>query len=138
MDQEIIDFIKQNQVANICCVEDNKPYCFSCFYAPMNNEGYLVFKSSLDTRHADILEQYSEIAGTILPNELDPLAIRGIQFEGIAKEEDVVSLLQAATSYYIKYPMALTMSGKLWVVEIRSLKFTDNTKGFGYKNSWKK
>ena len=138
MDKEIIDFIKQNQVANICCVEDNKPYCFNCFYAPMNNEGYLVFKSSSDTKHADILERNHEIAGSILPNELDPLAIRGIQFQGIAKEEDVVSLLQAATAYYAKYPMAFAMPGKLWIVEIQSLKFTDNTKGFGYKNSWKK
>ena len=138
MDKEIIDFLKQNQVANICCVDGERPYCFSCFYVPMEKEGYLVFKSSSDTIHGDILERHSRVAGTILPNELNPLAIRGIQFEGRAVEEDVVSLLQAATVYYAKFPMALTMLGKLWIVEIQSLKFTDNTKGFGYKNLWKK
>ena len=138
MDQEINEFIRDNQVATICCVENGKPYCFSCFYVVMEKEGCIAFKSSFSTRHGSILEKNNNVAGAILPGEFDPSMIRGIQFEGTATEENEYSLYLAAAAYYSKYPVALAMPGKIWIVEFHSLKYTDNSKGFGYKNIWEK
>ena len=138
IDQEITEFINDNHVVTICCVENNIPYCFNCLYSVMEKEGCLVFKSSKDTRHVGILEDNNRIAGTILPDEFSMMAIRGIQFEGVAIANTDTSIIGATTSYYSKYPLALPMLGKLWIVEMTSIKFTDNTKGFGYKNIWKK
>ena len=134
--QEIIDFITNNQVATICGSADDTPYCFNCMYATTEKNGYLVFKSSPDTRHADILMHNNKVAGTILPEKFEPTAIRGIQFEGVAVLEDEDSLAPATSAYYAKYPIAMAMPGKIWIVELLSIKFTDNTKGFGYKRAW--
>ncbi len=138
IDEEIAEFLTGNQVATICCSEDNVPYCFSCFYTTMEKEKWIVFKSSFGTRHGEILNQNCMVAGTILPKELNPAVIQGIQFEGTAKTENEISILPAVTAYYLKYPVAMTMPGKVWVIELDSIKLTDNSKGFGYKCIWKK
>src|ERR1035438_4027773 len=118
IDREIIDFISENHVATICCSENNMPWCFNCLYSVIDAEGYLVFKSSLGTRHGGILENNNKIAGSILPDQFDASAIRGIQFEGIVMEESETSLQGVATAYYTKYPIAMTMQGKLWIIEL--------------------
>ena len=138
IDQEIIDFISDNHVATICCTENNTPWCFNCLYSILDTDGYLVFKSSLNTRHGILLENNNKIAGSILPDLFDASAIQGIQFEGVVIEDGESAISGAATAYYSKYPMAMPMPGKLWIIELKTLKFTDNTQGFGYKNSWKK
>ena len=137
IEKEINDFINNNLLATICCSTDNAPYCFNCMYATIEKDGYLVFKSSPDTKHTDILMHNNKVAGPILPKKFEATAIRGIQFEGIAVEDED-SLAPATSAYYAKYPIAMAMPGKIWIVELLSIKFTDNTKGFGYKRVWSK
>ena len=83
IDKEIIDFIHQYKVATIACVEENKPYCFNCYYSFMEQDGFLVYKSSFNTRHENILNNNKQVAGTIIPEQIEVSTIRGIQFEGI-------------------------------------------------------
>ncbi len=138
VEKEITEFITANQVATICCCSGDLPYCFNVLYTVFEKEGHIVFKSSANTRHGDLLMRNNRVAGTILPDNFNPEAIRGIQFEGVAYEEDEDSLTPAASAYYSKNPIAMAMPGKIWIVEFQYVKFTDNSKGFGYKRSWKK
>ena len=138
IEQEITEFIAANKVATICCCIGDVPYCFNALYTVFDRQGAIVFKSSANTKHGDILTQNNKVAGTILPDNFEPEAIRGIQFDGVAYEEDEDSLTPAASAYYLKYPIAMAMPGKIWIIEFQSVKFTDNSKGFGYKRSWKK
>ena len=138
IEKEITDFISGNQVATICCCVDDVPYCFNCLYTVFEKDGYITFKSSSNTKHGDILMLNNKIAGTILPDSFNAAAIRGIQFEGIAMQEEEDSLAPAASAYYAKYPIAMAMPGKIWVIELQAIKFTDNSKGFGYKRAWVK
>ncbi|HET7896023.1 MAG TPA: pyridoxamine 5'-phosphate oxidase family protein, partial [Flavisolibacter sp.] len=75
MNQRIIDFIKEQKVATLCCLdEENNPYCFSCFFAFDEKNLVLYFKSSSATRHAGLLQKNTRVAGTVHPGKLNTLA----------------------------------------------------------------
>jgi len=79
-----------------------------------------------------------EIAGSILPDKLNMLAIKGLQFTGKYITADNALAKDASISYYKKYPFALAMSGEIWTLQFTGMKMTDNmNKGLGEKLSWK-
>lgn len=137
-EQEITDFIREQKVASVCCVENDTPYCFNCYYSYLEQEGLLIYKSSFDTRHESILQKNKKVAGTIIPEQVEVAVIKGIQFEGVILSESFDLTMKASSSYYLRFPFAMAVPGKVQVIELLSVKFTDNTKGFGYKQHWKK
>lgn len=136
MDQEIAAFIAGQKVATVACASENIPYCFNCYYSFMEQEGLLVYKSSFGTHHEDLLSRNKRVAGTIIPEEISVATIRGIQFEGVLLDDQLDLSIKASSSYYLRYPFAMAMPGKIYVLEIRHIKFTDNTRGFGFKQEW--
>ena len=139
MNETIIQFIKKQTSASVCSInEQGNPYCFSCLYVFNSQNGLLYFKSSSAARHSMNLSKKSAVAGTILPDNLNVLLIKGIQFEGIVLQENDLQIKQAAVQYYKKNPAALAMPGEIWVIQIDSIKMTDSTFGFGKKITWKR
>ncbi len=137
MEQRIVEFIEGQTVATVCCVDgNNRPYCFSCFYALDKDRHILYFKSSSGTHHSALLNTNNAVAGTIQPDKLNKLAIQGIQFSGTILLPGDTALAHAKSSYYLKYPFALTMSGELYGVQLETIKMTDNTLAFGKKLKW--
>lgn len=134
----IKEFIKTNSVATICVSDSkNAPHCFSCFYEFIEDTNLLVFKSSYGTQHEIEVQTVSTISGTVLPDQLDALKIRGIQFNGstISKNEITATITAA---YYKKYPLGLVMVGYVWAIQLEYIKFTDNTLIFSQKTIWAK
>ena len=137
MERRMISFIEEQRVATICVVdEENKPYCFSCFYAFDTEKELFYFKSSLNTHHGHLLRKQPVIAGTIQPDKLNPLAIKGVQFTGMIVDSTNGLSAEASRFYHQKYPFALAMPGKVWVVQPGFIKMTDATLGFGKKIVW--
>lgn len=137
MNEKIIQFLQQQTCATICCVdEQGKPYCFSCFYAFNIEKGLLYFKSSIDSHHSVLMKKYPFIAGTVLPDKLNSLLVKGIQFEGIVLDELHLLTKQSSNYYHKKHLMALAIPGKTWAIQIDRIKMTDSTKGFGKKITW--
>ena len=136
IDKEIISFIAENKVATVCCVEADHPYCFNCYYSFIEESGLLIYKSSFGTKHEAILEKNKMVAGTIIPEQIELTTLRGIQFEGIQLAESLELSMKASASYYLKFPFAMAMPGKIYVIEMQSVKLTDNSRGFGFKQSW--
>ena len=65
MEEIIIQFIKKQTCASICCADKKgNPYCFSCFYAFNSDEGLLYYKSSSGTRHSELISENPSVAGT--------------------------------------------------------------------------
>ena len=135
---EILDFIKEHQLATICVSADDMPYCFNAFYSLMEKENYLVIKSAYGTRHMEMAEKNDKVAGTIIPDQVNPSLIRGIQFSGRAVTDNMALALQAAASYYLRFPLSMAIPGKIWMVELTDIKFTDYTKGLNYKATWQR
>lgn len=138
IDNEILKFIQEQKVATVCCVEDNKPYCFNCYYSFMENEAFLIYKSSFGTKHEELLEKNNNVAGAIIPEQIEVAVIRGIQFQGVLLKDNMELTMKASASYYLRFPFAMAVPGKLYILEIHTMKFTDNTRGFGHKQEWKK
>lgn len=137
MNENITRFLQQQTCATICCVdEQGKPYCFSCFYAFNIEEGLLYFKSSADSHHSVLMKKNPCIAGTVLPDKLNSLLVKGIQFEGIVLDELHLLTKQSSNYYHKKHFMALAIPGKTWAIQINRIKMTDSTKGFGKKITW--
>ena len=78
--------------------------------------------------------QNPNVAGTIQPDKLNPLAIKGLQFTGVMTE----NAEHASAHYYKKYPFALAMPGVVWAIQLDYTKMTDNTLSFGKKIIWER
>lgn len=134
----IAEFIKEQQAATVCCTNGEAPYCFNCFYALMEEEGYLVYKSAPATQHEKLLREHPRTAGTIIPEHIAVSVIRGVQFEGLVLEDDFALSMRASVAYYLRFPFAVAVPGTIRIIELKSVKFTDNTRGFGHKEHWKR
>lgn len=138
MDERIKNFILGQKNLTLCTSENNQPYCASCFYAFIREENILVFKSAKTTKHISQALVNNKVAGTILPDLDDPGTIKGIQFTGIFIPPIDNHLEKLRKVYYKKFPFARAVAGDLWVIELISIKMTENTLGFGKKIIWEK
>ena len=139
MKDTIIEFIKKQSCASVCCVDANRlPYCFSCYYVFNGETMLLYFKSSSDTTHAGILQQNPQVAGTIVPDKLNMLQVRGIQFDAVILHKDDPLTADAFKKYHQKNPAALAIAGDVYSIQINRVKMTDSTLGFGKKINWQR
>ena len=139
MNSTIIDFLHEQNCASICCVDEaGKPYCFSCFYAFNAEAGLLYFKSSANSQHATLMKINLFVAGTILPDRLNKISIKGIQFEAIVLDTQQPLVKRTLGIYLKKHPLALAIPGEIWAVQINKIKMTDSTLGFGKKINWER
>ncbi|MFH1005132.1 MAG: pyridoxamine 5'-phosphate oxidase family protein [Bacteroidota bacterium] len=138
VDERITKFISTQTCLMISTVSHSNPFCASCFYTYLENMNMLVFKSKTETQHIQNALKNDSVAGIIHPDKLNKARIRGIQFTGkfIVPKEKL--LKEAKKKYYLQYPLSLAMSGKLWVIELDSIKLTDNQLGFGKRLEWEK
>ncbi len=137
MNEIIVSFLSKQTCATLCSAdEEGKPWCFTCFYVFNPLLGLLYYKSGAATRHSALLKNNPVVAGTILPDKLNTLLIKGVQFEGAVVEAGHPDAVNAAAQYYKKNPMAMAMPGEIWTVQLHSIKMTDSTLGFGKKIQW--
>ena len=137
MNEKIAEFISKQTCANLACVDElGNSWCFSFFYSVDVANDLLYYKSSNDTRHSVILHANPKVSGTILPDKLNFLAIKGVQFEGVLLPAADPLAAHAAAHYHKKHPVALAMPGAIWTIRLDHVKFTDNTLGIGNKINW--
>ena len=138
MNERIWNFIRGQKLASICCMdEENAPYCFSCFFAFDEENLVLYFKSSPESRHVQLLTKNGIVAGTIQPDKLNPLAIKGLQFTGQLVDANDPLAASAFSIYHKNYPFAIAMKGDVLTIKLTAIKMTDNTLQFGKKIAWK-
>lgn len=139
MDKIISEFISKQKLASVCCLDDNNnPYCFNVFYVFDKLERRLFFKSSSSSNHSSLLLQHKKIAGTIVPDKFNVLAIKGAQFTGFIMEDTSFIHHHATAEYHKKIPMAFAMPGEVWTIQLETIKMTDNTISFGKKIYWER
>jgi hypothetical protein len=139
MNDVILNFLVKQTCASICCVDElGMPYCFSCFYVFNAEKNLLYFKSHTDTKHMEVLFKNPAAAGTILPDKLNKLATKGIQFTGqlLPLKDDRAK--EASLQYHKRFPIALAIPGKVWTLLLQQVKMTDSSKAFGKKLKWER
>lgn len=139
MNEKILHFLKKQTAASICCVNElNDPYSFSCFYTFKSIENLLYYKSTPSSYHSKILLQNPKVSGTIMPDKLNKLAVKGIQFNGVVLDENDPLCANAFKNYHSRFPMAIAIPGVVWTIQLNQLQMTDNFAGIFKKHSWQR
>ena len=139
MNERISEFISKQTCGTLSCVEGSgTSWCFSFFYSFDEEKKLLFYKSSNDTRHSIIIQANPRVSGTVLPDKLNFMAIKGVQFDGMILPAADPLTAQASAHYHKKHPVALAMPGEVWTIRLDHIKFTDNTLGIGKKLSWER
>jgi uncharacterized protein YhbP (UPF0306 family) len=138
VDEKIIRFFRKHHVLTVATSVNNEPWCANCFYVYLQDENALVFTTDHDTRHGREFLVNKLVAGSVVLETPVIGKIRGIQFQGIVSEPEIELSEKARTAYLKRFPIAILMETRLWVVELTHIKMTDNRLGFGKKIIWSK
>jgi uncharacterized protein YhbP (UPF0306 family) len=133
----IREYLNSNKISTVCFVDkEGNPYCINCFYAFDETNNLLIFKSSLGTTHHEFIKPAGCVSGTILPNKIDFLKIKGVQFLAKLLSTKEVDELKLSFKYIKQHPMSIAIGGYIWAARLEFVKLTDNTLGFGNKITW--
>jgi uncharacterized protein YhbP (UPF0306 family) len=138
LNKKIVDFLNESAVVSIATTIKNQPYCASCYYAFVENENYIAFKSDSDTRHIEEALANNKVAGTVLPDKIVKAKPKGVQFTGTFMKAEGSIGKKAKEAYLKKYPVAGIFRGDIWMIALDHVKFTDNTLVFGKKILWER
>ena len=136
VDSRIIRFFRKHHVLTIATSVGNEPWCANCFYVYLEEENALVFTTDSTTRHGREFLENSLVAGSVVLETMVIGKIRGIQFQGKVSEPEGELLSKAKSAYLKRFPVAVLMDTRLWVVRLSYIKMTDNRLGFGKKMIW--
>ena len=132
----IINFISANKIAAICCTDNSgNPYCFHCFYVFDDKHQLLFFKSSVQSTHSKIIADNPLVAGSILPQKIELMALKGIQFTGTILNKEFPDHINPETYYHKKLPLGITKPGKVYCIRLETIKMTDIS-NLGKKELW--
>jgi len=130
-------FFEEHHVLTLATSVDNNPWCANCFYAYLPDEVALVFTSDADTRHIREALKNPRVAGSVVLETETVGKIQGLQFTGILAEPVEKDTRDKIRKRYLKrFPYAAVMKTTLWLLQLNSLKLTDNRLGFGKKMYW--
>lgn len=136
-DKIIVSFLSDHTIASVALLtEDRKPYCVTCFYVYDESTNCLLFKSSFGTFHDQLMKESAPVSGTVLPESIDLVQIKGIQFTGKLLSLQDAASLKNTSLYTQKYMMSLALPGYMWGIKLDYVKLTDNSLGFGHKITW--
>lgn len=150
IDPIIVKFIKKHHVLTLATARDNIPWTAHCFYAFLEEENALVFTTDDNTRHGEEMLENQKVSGGIVLETKVVGMIQGVQLTGkvqklppspgneVSAGEGPGVRRIAQKAYLKRFPYAALMKTTLWVLEIETIKFTDNRLGFGKKLLWER
>ena len=139
MDENIIEFLRKQTAASVSCVNEiGEPYSFSCFFAFNSGDNLLYFKSSDTSYHVGLLLKNPPVSGTVMPDKLNAIKFKGIQFSGHILNMDEALCDDASKKYHQKFPFALAISGTVYTIQLDYIKMTGSILGKMQKMSWQR
>ena len=138
LDINIIRFLKKHHVMTLATSDNNKPWCFTCFYVFDEKKIKFLVTSDYNTRHVKEVMKQPCISGAIALETTMIGKIQGVQFSGMMTEIKEEESNEAKKAYIKRFPVAAFSELQLWRIEPDFIKFTDNRLGFGKKMIWQK
>ncbi|NLA24733.1 MAG: hypothetical protein GX879_07180 [Bacteroidales bacterium] len=135
-DKRIIKFLKKHHVFSLATCNNNIPWLASCFYVYDDEKQNLVFVSNHDTRHFSEMLNNSNVSANIYHETKMIGKIRGVQISGKAIIAEDESELYCKSKFYKRFPYVRFYKTRFWILEIETIKMTDNRLGFGKKLYW--
>lgn len=117
--------------------QSGEPWCCQLFYAYLPEHGALVFTSAPTTQHIAQARERPVVAGSIVLESRVIGHLQGVQLTGTLATGGALTS-EARTAYLKRFPYAAAMPLEMWVLTLESMKYTDNTLGFGTKLHWQR
>jgi len=143
--KRVLGFLKKAKVASLATVDEaGNPHSCSIFFA--NDEQFrFFFVSAPDSDHSLHAARNANVAGAVYAHVRAPNRVHGIQFHGRCSPINDPDLRQHAWKHFSgKFPyVALPPlrqrfdAEQFYMVEMTWMRFTDNRKGFGWKQEVK-
>ncbi len=135
IDTRIEKFIGRHHVLTLATATvDGLPYCCNLFYAYDKAAKAFVFTSDPATRHSRMMSDNAAAAASIVLETRVVGKVQGLQVTGRTRPAT-----DGDRALYIKrFPYAALAGLHLWRMEAHTMKFTDNTLGFGKKLTWQR
>ncbi len=99
--QLIKEYLNDARLMQVATSKDNQPWACSVYFA-FDDEFNLFWISLPSTRHSQELKANQKVAGTIVLPHTPGDAVRGIQFDGVAKELTTGEEFHHALELYAK------------------------------------
>lgn len=137
MKENIEKFLKKSRLMVLATSVGDQSYCTPLFYVYYPPKRLLLFSSGKTSRHCIEMGKNPLVSAGIITNEKKLFSLQGAQVTGIVYQAGEEEKKEINNYYYKKMPLALAfMNSEIWAIQIRSIKFTDNTLGFSTKFLW--
>ncbi|GAB4171895.1 MAG: pyridoxamine 5'-phosphate oxidase family protein [Rhodocyclaceae bacterium] len=143
LSSRVLDYLAGHRVLTLATHGPQGVWAAALFYA---NEGFrLYFLSSPSSRHCMDLAADPRVAGTVQDECSDWREIRGLQFEGLAREISSEQVRCARRLYAAKHPLIDRLAGappaiveamarvRWYAIEVARIRLIDNSAGFGHR-----
>lgn len=139
-DKLIQTFIRKHHVMTLATISDAGPWCANAFYAFDPESATFVITSDPATRHGSEMLACERVAASIVLETRVVGRVQGLQIaaraEQLTEQHPQYETLRKA--YLKRFPYAVVAPLKLWALHADTLKYTDNTLGFGKKLLWER
>lgn len=136
--QDCLAYIQQHHVLTLCCAAQQQIWAAHCFYQLDHQNSVLWIMTDSKTRHGKIIQLNPQVAGTIGEQQREVPRLQGVQFKGLAHLVAAADLQRALESYQARFPEARQHQQPLWAIRLDEIKMTNNQKGFGHKQIWRR
>ncbi len=135
MDRRIITFISRQFVMALSTTIGSEIWSANLFYVYDRERNSLIFTSSASSKHICHALKNPMVSVSIYRTTLQIALLRGAQIVGkVVDIRDDVKLRNRCEKLFKKrFPAAALSLDDMWIVDISSVKYTDNRLGFGTK-----
>lgn len=138
VDKKVVTFLAEHHLMTLATSCDNVPHTSNMFYHFDPASLCFIFTSKDETKHvADVLKN-NKVAFNVALETKNVAKIQGLQMTGRMRRPEGDDLKNMKKLYLKAFPFAVVMDLDIWVIDLESYKFTDNTLGFGKKLLWER
>lgn len=134
--QHIQRYIARQHVFSLFTSYQDDIWAASCYYAFDRQNMRLIFMTSPDSQHGQLMQANPRVAGTISAQTKQVGKIQGVQFVGEIRQFDGEEVDAQKAFYCQRFPIAIEAKLPMWQLQLQTVKMVDNTLGFGTKLHW--
>lgn len=125
----------QEHIMTLSTIGSDGVWSTPLFYVYDRVSKSLIFTSSQDTRHISHALEQRDVSCAISKNSMIVAKLKGAQIKGTLFEVEIGTKLEIEYKrlYLTRFPFAIGKLDRIWSINIKEIKYTDNSFGFGHK-----
>lgn len=136
MQKRISNFLTKKYLCSLATVENSHTWSFVCYYVFDQENNRLIYLTSDESKHAQLMAQNPEVSGTIFTPTKYQSSLQSLQFLGTAHKLEGNSARIAKNLYRLERNHPLINELTPWEIKLTFARLTDNSLGLSSKMEW--